>query len=48
MTTIYKYPIEITAEQKVQMPFGAEVIRALFGFFHRMGKISRSVAKADA
>jgi hypothetical protein len=25
MTTIYKYPIEITDEQEIPMPFGAEI-----------------------
>ena len=28
MKTIYKYPIEITDKQEIQMPFGAEVIHA--------------------
>lgn len=28
MKTIYKYPIEITDEQEIQIPFGATVIHA--------------------
>ena len=28
MKRIYKYPIQITDEQEIQMPFGAEVIHA--------------------
>lgn len=28
MKTIYKYPIQITNSQEVQMPFGAEVLHA--------------------